>query len=113
VRLVFLSSRAKTAVQQYLGKRTDIDEALFIQHGRPVPMNQENDLRLSPRSVERIIKHYAAAAAIAKKVSPHTLRHSFATDPSGAGPISVQCRCSLAMPISRQLRSTRTSPTST
>jgi len=85
VRLVFLSDRAKTAVQRYLGKRTDIDEALFIQHGRPVPVNRETDLRLSPRSVERIIKHYAAAAGIAKKVSPHTLRHSFATPSRASG----------------------------
>jgi site-specific recombinase XerD len=51
-------------------------EALFIQLGRPAPNDKDADLRLSPRSVERIIKHYAAKAGISKKVKPHVLRHT-------------------------------------
>ena len=87
VRVVFLSAQAKKAVQEYLNKRTDVDEALFIR----IPKASEarnlktNNLRLTPRSVERIVKHYAIKAGIDKKVTPHVIRHSFATDLLGNG----------------------------
>ena len=50
------------------------------------------NLRLTPRSIERIVKHYAIKAGISKKVTPHTIRHSFATDllSNGADLRSVQ-----------------------
>jgi site-specific recombinase XerD len=90
VRVVFLSPAAKDAIRKYLDKRGDIDDALFAQMGK----NSKNakDLRLTPRSVERIIKRYAVKAGITRKVTPHVIRHSFATDllENGADLRSVQ-----------------------
>lgn len=91
IRVVFLSVTAREALKKYLEKRSDVEEALFI-HETKHP-EKETELRLTPRSVQRIIKFYAAKAGIAgKKVTPHTLRHSFATDllMNGADLRSVQ-----------------------
>jgi len=90
VRVVFLSTIAKKTLKSYLEKRADIDEALFAQMGK----NSGNvkELRITPRSVERMIKHYAIKAGITRKVTPHIMRHSFATDllENGADLRSVQ-----------------------
>lgn len=78
VRLVFLSPESKASIKKYLDKRKDIDnDSLF-----PV----------TTRSVQRIIKHYAVKAGISKKVTPHVIRHMFATDllSNGADLRSVQ-----------------------
>ena len=86
VRVVFLSPSSKEAVRAYLKERKDMDEALFVD-GRPNKLH-----RITPRDVQRHIKTYAARAGITKKVSPHTLRHVFATDllSNGADIRSVQ-----------------------
>lgn len=94
VRLVFLSATAKAAVKKYLDKRGDVDEALFVQMS-PASRKAsqgERGLRLTPRSVERLVKHYAIRAGITRKVTPHVIRHSFATDllENGADLRSVQ-----------------------
>jgi site-specific recombinase XerD len=91
VRLVFLSDRARQAIKTYLAKRGDLNEALFSSLSE-INKGRENDQRLTPRSIERIIKKYAIKAGITKKVTPHTLRHSFATDllQNGADIRSVQ-----------------------
>ncbi|MFA5291164.1 MAG: site-specific tyrosine recombinase/integron integrase [Candidatus Paceibacterota bacterium] len=91
VRLVFLSDSARNAIKTYLAKRGDLNEALFSSLSE-INKNRENDQRLTPRSIERIIKKYAIKAGITKKVTPHTLRHSFATDllQNGADIRSVQ-----------------------
>ncbi|NQV88293.1 MAG: tyrosine-type recombinase/integrase [Parcubacteria group bacterium] len=90
VRVVFLSDEAKDAVKKYLAKRTDVEDGLFIQIA-PNKSSEEIS-RLTSRSVERIIKYYAIKAGITKKVTPHVIRHSFATDllQNGADLRSVQ-----------------------
>jgi site-specific recombinase XerD len=86
VRVVFLSESAKSAVRDYLKARKDMEEALFVD-GRPAHLH-----RITPRDIQRHIKKYAALAGITKKVTPHVLRHSFATDllSNGADIRSVQ-----------------------
>jgi site-specific recombinase XerD len=88
VRVVFLSPAAKEALRAYQKARKDMGEALFVNRAR----GREKGERLTPRSVERIIKKYAIKAGITKKVTPHVLRHSFATDllSNGADIRSVQ-----------------------
>ncbi len=88
VRVVFLSDSAKDAIREYLKNRKDFDEPLFIQYSR----NGAKGNRLTPRSIERIVKYYAIKAGISKKVTPHIIRHSFATDllSNGADIRSVQ-----------------------
>ena len=90
IRVVFLSDDAKAFVKKYLEKRKDMDDALFIQLGKNAP--KEGSLRLTTRSVERTVKFYAIKAGITKKVTPHVIRHSFATDllQNGADLRSVQ-----------------------
>lgn len=85
VRLVFLSPNAKAALKAYLEKRGDIEEALFVN-------TKKEPTRLTARQIQRLIRFYAAKAGIAKKVTPHTLRHFFATDllVNGADLRSVQ-----------------------
>jgi site-specific recombinase XerD len=89
IRVVFISGSAKNAIRQYLEKRTDIDPALFVRdvkglekfNSKDDKKNKNSDnLRLTPRSIQRIVKYYAVKAGIVKNVHPHTLRHSFATD---------------------------------
>jgi site-specific recombinase XerD len=91
VRVVFLSDVAKDAVRRYLKARKDMNEALFVNVPR-ARVRTKNPTRLTPRSIELLIKTYAAKAGITKKVTPHVLRHSFATDllNNGADIRSVQ-----------------------
>lgn len=88
VRVVFLSDSAKSAIKEYLAKRKDMAEPLFVQ----LSYNKTSDSRLTPRSIERMVKNYATKAGISKKVTPHILRHGFATDllSNGADIRSVQ-----------------------
>src|SRR3989338_118512 len=108
LRLVFLSPDAAAAIKQYVKKRTDNHPALFIAHssvgqsvtkeieafGKGLRVADEGPkaIGLSARSVQRLIHKYAMLAGITHKVSPHTLRHAFATDllRNGADIRSVQ-----------------------
>lgn len=92
-RPVFISDEAAAWIEKYLGLRTDNTKPLFIRYsGSKKIDNSGNFTRLTARSVQRMVSRYALLAGITKHVSPHTLRHSFATDllMNGADLRSVQ-----------------------
>jgi site-specific recombinase XerD len=92
-RPVFISPEATECLATYLETRTDPAKPLFIRYsGFKTGDKDGESFRLTPRSVQRMVSHYAKLAGITKQVSPHTLRHSFATDllMNGADIRSVQ-----------------------
>lgn len=90
VRVVFISDDARKAISAYLKIRKDMDDALFVKVGDEKAKTEKE--ALARRSIERIVKHYAIKAGISKKVTPHVIRHCFATDllSNGADIRSVQ-----------------------
>lgn len=92
-RPIFISDAAADWLGRYLEKRDDNSRPLFIRYnGRKAVDLSGNFLRLTARSIQRLVSRYALLAGIVKHVSPHTLRHSFATDllTNGADLRSVQ-----------------------
>ncbi len=101
VRVVFLSDEAKDAIRQYLALRKDMSDALFVPvsgvreyQRKPAKLRGGAEINkgLTTVSIERIVKRYATIAGITKKVTPHVIRHVFATDllSNGADLRSVQ-----------------------
>lgn len=105
LRVVFLSDQAKYWVKKYLEARGDVNPYLFVSHDKAhankknikfknsrEAENKVDAEPLTPRSIQRIVQKYTKIAGITKPVTPHTLRHSFATDllQNGADIRSVQ-----------------------
>ncbi len=95
VRVVFISDEARKAVKEYLDVRKDMSDALFVETARSEKRKAKSkDIKegLTRRSIERLVKKYATIAGITQKVTPHVIRHCFATDllSNGADLRSVQ-----------------------
>lgn len=85
-RVVFVSKRAAEFLERYLRTRTDKLEPLFIRYGgRKSITTSDEEARLSVRSIQRLVKHYVRKAKLPVEATPHTLRHSMATDMLRAG----------------------------
>jgi site-specific recombinase XerD len=97
IRVVFISEQARSALKKYLAARTDMEEGLFIRLDHQPPVSQKKYLgkkygNLDRHSIERIVRFYATKAGISRRVTPHIIRHVFATDllQNGADIRSVQ-----------------------
>lgn len=85
-RVVFLSVRASEWIKKYLRERSDLFKPLFIRHkGRLDPATPDEKMRITPRSVQRMIKKYVRKIRLPVEATPHTIRHSYATDLLMAG----------------------------
>lgn len=89
LRVVFLSADAGKWLMKYLEARSDVTPYLFVRHDRA---SNGDPGPLTPRSVQRLVDHYSRAAGITQNITPHTMRHSYATDllRNGADIRSVQ-----------------------
>ncbi|MBI2415328.1 MAG: tyrosine-type recombinase/integrase [Candidatus Kerfeldbacteria bacterium] len=93
IRVVFLSAQANYWLKTYYAARTDVSPYIFVAHDRASDARDQTDAQpLTARSIERLVQKYARQAGIMKKITPHTLRHSYATDllRNGADIRSVQ-----------------------
>lgn len=79
VRTVYFSERAVDSLREYLKKRKDMDEALFINYWRPAQKSNQSR-RLTVKSIDDIVKKYVKIAGLPTIITPHSIRHSFATD---------------------------------
>lgn len=80
-RVVFISDSAANWLEKYLQARKDTFKPLFIRfQGKVDPGNNGEAMRLTTRSIERIVEKYVKGLGLSVKATPHTLRHSFATD---------------------------------
>ena len=85
IRVVFMDNPSKDAIKKYLDVRKDESEYLFLSYGHTDSQMKIVNCKLkispiTPRSIQRMIHKYALQAGITKDVTPHTMRHSFATD---------------------------------
>ncbi|MBI2551365.1 tyrosine-type recombinase/integrase [Candidatus Uhrbacteria bacterium] len=110
-RIVFLSEPAAEAIDRYFKKRKDTSPFAFVSHDR-AKNGREEAGPLTPRSIERTVARYAREAGISKKITPHTLRHTFATDllRSGADIRSVQAMLGHASITTTQIYTHVTDP---
>jgi len=93
IRVVFLSDTAAQWIERYLQSRQDHFKPLFIRYSGAVDVQKSGEkMRLTARSIQNIVSKYAKRSGLPIKATPHTLRHSFATDLliSGADIRSVQ-----------------------
>ncbi len=79
IRTVYFSARSVKSLKAYLDERKDFDEALFINY-RPGSASSTGTRRLTVKSIEDIVKKYVKITGLPVMATPHTLRHSFATD---------------------------------